>query len=64
MRLLTVECLCKSFGGLRAINNVDFYVDEGEIVGIIGPNGSGKTTTLKPHNWFPKAEFREDYFSR
>ena len=46
MRLLTVESLCKSFGGLRAINNVDFYVDEGEIVGIIGPNGSGKTTTL------------------
>jgi branched-chain amino acid transport system ATP-binding protein len=46
MRLLTVEKLCKSFGGLKAINNLDFYVDEGEIVGIIGPNGSGKTTSL------------------
>jgi branched-chain amino acid transport system ATP-binding protein len=46
MRLLTVEKLCKSFGGLRAINNLDFHVDEGEIVGIIGPNGSGKTTSL------------------
>ena len=46
MRLLTVEKLCKSFGGLRAINTLDFYVEEGEIVGIIGPNGSGKTTFL------------------
>jgi branched-chain amino acid transport system ATP-binding protein len=46
MRLLTVEKLCKSFGGLKAINNVDFYVDDGEILGIIGPNGSGKTTSL------------------
>ena len=46
MRLLTVEKLCKSFGGLKAINNLDFHVDEGEILGIIGPNGSGKTTSL------------------
>src|SRR5512136_3119185 len=46
MRLLNVEKLCKSFGGLKAINTLDFYVDEGEIVGIIGPNGSGKTTFL------------------
>lgn len=46
MHILTVEKLCKAFGGLKAINNVDFYVDEGEIFGIIGPNGSGKTTIL------------------
>jgi len=46
MRLLTAEQLCKSFGGLKAINTLDFNVDEGEIVGIIGPNGSGKTTFL------------------
>jgi branched-chain amino acid transport system ATP-binding protein len=46
MQILTVEKLCKSFGGLKAINNLDFHVDEGEIVGIIGPNGSGKTTSL------------------
>ena len=46
MPLLKIEGLCKSFGGLMAINNLDFYVDEGEIVGIIGPNGSGKTTSL------------------
>jgi branched-chain amino acid transport system ATP-binding protein len=46
MRILSVEQLCKAFGGLKAINNLDFHVDEGEIVGIIGPNGSGKTTAL------------------
>jgi branched-chain amino acid transport system ATP-binding protein len=46
MRILTVEQLCKAFGGLKAINNLDFSVDEGEIIGIIGPNGSGKTTAL------------------
>jgi branched-chain amino acid transport system ATP-binding protein len=43
---LKVEGLCKSFGGLKAISNLDFEVAEGEIVGLIGPNGSGKTTTL------------------
>jgi branched-chain amino acid transport system ATP-binding protein len=46
MRILAVERLCKAFGGLKAINNLDFSVDEGEIFGIIGPNGSGKTTIL------------------
>jgi len=46
MQILNVEKLCKAFGGLKAINNLDFYVEEGEIFGIIGPNGSGKTTVL------------------
>jgi branched-chain amino acid transport system ATP-binding protein len=46
MRILSVEGLCKKFGGLKAINNLEFSVEEGEIFGIIGPNGSGKTTAL------------------
>ena len=46
MQILTVDKLCKAFGGLKAINYLDFYVEEGEIFGIIGPNGSGKTTAL------------------
>lgn len=46
MQILAVEKLCKSFGGLKAINNLDLSVNEGEIIGIIGPNGSGKTTSL------------------
>jgi ABC-type branched-subunit amino acid transport system ATPase component len=43
-RLLDVRNVTRSFGGLVAVANVDFHVDEGEIVSLIGPNGSGKTT--------------------
>jgi branched-chain amino acid transport system ATP-binding protein len=46
MSFLKVEGLSKSFGGLMAIRDLDFFVEEGEILGIIGPNGSGKTTSL------------------
>src|SRR5689334_19723361 len=42
--LLEVRGLSKEFGGLRALQEVDLDVEAGEIVGIIGPNGSGKTT--------------------
>lgn len=42
--LLKIESLTKNFGGLRALNQVDLRVEEGMIVGLIGPNGSGKTT--------------------
>lgn len=46
MALLEVEGLTKYFGGLAALKNVNFQVDEGELLGIIGPNGSGKTTAF------------------
>jgi branched-chain amino acid transport system ATP-binding protein len=44
VRLLEGEDVTKYFGGLAAVSDVDFYVDEGEVVGLIGPNGAGKTT--------------------
>jgi ABC-type oligopeptide transport system ATPase subunit len=43
---LEVEGASKAFGGIRAVDEMDFSVTAGEICGVIGPNGSGKTTLL------------------
>ena len=42
--ILEIEHVSKRFGGLRAVNDVTFSIDEGETVFIVGPNGAGKTT--------------------
>jgi branched-chain amino acid transport system ATP-binding protein len=44
MLILKVENLSKSFGGVQALRKVSFDLNQGEILGLIGPNGSGKTT--------------------
>lgn len=44
MALLDITAVVKTFGGLKAINNINFTLDKGRIVSIIGPNGAGKTT--------------------
>lgn len=56
MSFLKIEDVCKSFGGLRAICELGFGVEKGEIVGLIGPNGSGKTTTLNLVTGFLKPD--------
>ena len=43
-RVLEVKGMKKYFGGIRAVDGVDFHVNQGEILGIIGPNGCGKST--------------------
>ncbi|MFZ0015521.1 MAG: ABC transporter ATP-binding protein [Acidimicrobiia bacterium] len=44
MPILETRGLAKTFGGVKAIQGVDFGIEEGEIVSIIGPNGAGKTS--------------------
>jgi len=46
MSILKVDNLCKNFGGVQAVNGLNFEINEGEIFGLIGPNGSGKSTTI------------------
>ncbi len=49
---LHVDSISLSFGGIRALNNVDFQVREGEICAVIGPNGAGKTSLINSINGF------------
>lgn len=45
--MLKIENLCKKFGELSALDNLNMHVDKGELFGFVGPNGAGKTTTLR-----------------
>jgi ABC-2 type transport system ATP-binding protein len=47
MPFLLVEGVSKKFAGQTVLENMNFHVNKGEIVGLLGPNGSGKTTTVR-----------------
>jgi branched-chain amino acid transport system ATP-binding protein len=54
MIIFEAKELIKYFGGLAAVNGVSFQIEQGEIFGLIGPNGSGKTTIFNLiNNYFP-----------
>jgi len=46
-RIVELRDVSKSFGKVRALKNVDFHVDDAEVVGLIGDNGAGKSTLIK-----------------
>ena len=50
MAILECKALSKRFGGIQALDNVDLTVEPGRVVGLLGPNGSGKTTMIKLAN--------------
>jgi ABC-type branched-subunit amino acid transport system ATPase component len=56
MSLLRTEGLTKHFGGVAAVDNLALAVEEGEVFGLIGPNGSGKTTALNLLSGFLPAD--------
>lgn len=60
--LLETKKLTKTFGGIVANSNIDFHIDEGEIVAIIGPNGSGKTTFYNLLTGITKSSAGEIFF--
>ncbi|MCD6298651.1 MAG: ABC transporter ATP-binding protein [Deltaproteobacteria bacterium] len=62
MSLFEVKNLVKYFGGLAAVNDVSFKVEKGEIFGLIGPNGSGKTTMFNLISDYYKPTSGKIYF--
>ena len=68
--ILTIDNLAKDFGKIKAVNKLSLEVNEGSVYGLLGPNGSGKTTTLGiildvikktsgEYAWFGKASCNE-----
>lgn len=62
MSFFEVRVVVKNFGGLTAVDHLSFSVNEGEIFGLIGPNGSGKTTIFNLINGFYPLTSGEIYF--
>ncbi|EFK11107.1 ABC transporter, ATP-binding protein [delta proteobacterium NaphS2] len=60
--ILEAKELTKAFGGILALNRVNFHVNEGEVLGIIGPNGSGKTTIVNCITGFIKPTSGKVFF--
>ncbi len=59
---LHVDAISLSFGGIKALQNVDFKVNTGEIFAIIGPNGAGKTSLINSINGFYRPQQGSIFF--
>ena len=47
MNAILTQNLCKTYGGVHAVNDLNLTVEEGELFALLGVNGAGKTTTIK-----------------
>jgi len=54
--MITVRSVSKSFGHIKALENVSFNIEKGEIFGILGPNGAGKSTIVNILNTLVKPD--------
>ena len=61
--LVRVEHLTKYYGAKKALNDVSLNIESGRIIGLLGPNGSGKTTMIKLLNGLLKADTGEIYIN-
>lgn len=62
MMVLVLKDISKSFGGLKAVDNLSLEIGKGAIAGLIGPNGSGKTTLFNVISGIYKPDAGEIYF--
>lgn len=53
---IEIENLSKSYGSLKAVDNISFYVEQGSLFAFLGPNGAGKSTTISILNTFLKPD--------
>ncbi|UBZ12707.1 gliding motility-associated ABC transporter ATP-binding subunit GldA [Flagellimonas marinaquae] len=53
---ITVQNITKNFGSQKALNNVSFTINKGEVVGFLGPNGAGKSTMMRILTTYYKAD--------
>ena len=60
--MLQIKNLSKSYGAKKAVSNLSFVVEDGDIMGFIGKNGAGKTTTLKNNRSAIKVLFGAIHF--
>ncbi len=60
---LELRDISKSFGEVKSLQNVNFYVDQNEVVGLLGDNGAGKSTLIKIITGYHQPDIGEMYFN-